>query len=74
MYFRNFSVKITKNHDKHNTQSDVAYPVLAIHANTGGMGGANKITNPENTYVLIGDQDYLLKWVAISDCEQVDLT
>ena len=74
MIFRNFSIKVVENLDSHRVSEDMSYPVIAVETVLAGMNQNQKITDPENTYVLIGNDDYKMRWVPLSDCEFVDLT
>jgi hypothetical protein len=37
-------------------------------------GSSSGITDPDNTYMMIANDAFKLRWVPLSDSEQVDLT
>lgn len=74
MYFRNFSINVKKNIAEYGTSENTAYPVLALWTAANGKKMGSNITDADNTYVLIANDTFALRWVPASVCEQVDLT
>jgi hypothetical protein len=74
VYFRNFSVKVVENIESYGCTEDLSYPVLGLVEKTQGALGGGKTPEIDNTFILISNDQFALKWIPASQVEHVDLT